>query len=196
MIKLIMMLAVLVSCGKYQAEEKSFSEVQFEKQEEALKAPVFKTNIKTVNFSTTNKKKVHKAADLIQRVVNSPEFKEAILDGRFTYTKGLSNYEIYQAIMRGSEKLSPRKDHEMDLVVETFYADAVTIGYTMTNSSKIFMNRKFLHRYNPSEVTTNLMHEWLHKIGFAHEEEDSPARRASVPYSVGYIVRRLAKDLK
>lgn len=191
MLKMIMMLAVLVSCGKpqFQINNKA-TETQ------ALQAPRFKTKIRTVNFSATNRQKVLKAAELIRRVVNSPEFKEEILNGRFTETMGLTNLEIYKKIMHGSERLSPRVDHEMDLEVETFYADAVTVGYTIPSSSRVYMNRKYLHRYKPSEVTSNLMHEWLHKIGFEHEEEDSPARRASVPYSVGYLVRQMAKKLK
>jgi hypothetical protein len=202
MIKMIMMLALLISCGKQHHQLQTVSsaqtdtELQAEEMTQKDLGAQFKTRIKMVNFSPKNKKKVHKAAGLIQRVVMSQDFKEAILDARFTDTMGLSNLEIYEKIMRGSEKLSPKEDYEMDVVLETFYADAVTVGYTMTGSQKVFMNRKFLHRFTPAEVTSNIMHEWLHKLGFSHEVEDSPARRDSVPYSVGYIVRNLARKLK
>ena len=202
MLKMIMMLALLISCGKHHQQTQTISavktsdpEIQSEEVSEKDLEPQFKTKIKMVNFSAANKKKVHKAASMIQRILMSEEFKNEILDARFTWTMGLSNLEIYEKILKGAEKLSPKEDYEMDVVLETFYADAVTVGYTMTGSQKVFMNRKFLHRFTPAEVTSNIMHEWLHKLGFSHEVEDSPSRRDSVPYAVGYIVRRLAKEL-
>lgn len=202
MLKMIMMLTLLISCGKHHQQSQTISAVQTseaETQSDEVSQkdlePHFKTRIKLVNFSAANKNKVHEAAGLIQQILMSEEFKNEILDARFTWTMGLSNLEIYEKIIQGAEKLSPKVDYEMDVVLETFYADAVTVGYTMTGSHKVFMNRKFLHRFTPAEVTSNIMHEWLHKLGFSHEVEDSPSRRASVPYTVGYIVRNLAKKL-
>ena len=194
MIKMIMMLALLISCGKKE-ESKHVSAADVQQKEETLLESAFKVRIKTVNFSVTNKTKVLKAAELIRQVMNSEEFKNEILDGRFTDTMGLTNLEIYEKIMSGAEVLSPKKDQKMDLVLETFYADAITVGYTMTGSPTIYMNTKFLNRQNPEQVTTNLVHEWLHKVGFTHDEEFTPSRSSSVPYAVGYIVRRLAKEL-
>ena len=203
MMKMIMMLTLLISCGKHHqysqttttaGETESTPVVQESvNDKEMLPDPEFKIKIKMVNFSASHKKKVYTAVGMIKRVLRSDEFKQEILEARFTDTMGLTNEEIYEKIIQGSEKLSPKVDYEMDVILETFYADAVTVGYTMTGSQKVYMNRKFLHRHSPVEVTTNIMHEWLHKLGFDHDVEDTPSRRHSVPYSVGYIVRELAK---
>ncbi len=54
------------------------------------------------------------------------------------------------------------------------------------------MNEKFLNANRPYKVTTNMVHEWCHKLGFKHDVQATPGRKYSVPYAVGYIVRDLA----
>lgn len=185
-----------VSCGKSEENSKEIT------KEELTGPSRFKTKIKMISFYTDEKEKILKAAELIQQVIASEEFKEEILDHEFNGKKafadnrGLSNRQIYQRIMNASEKLTPGKDHEMDLTLVAYLdEDAVTVGYTYPNTHKIWMNRKYFGRQNAAEVTTNMVHEWLHKLGFDHDSSPTPERRFSVPYSVGYIVRRLAQEL-
>ena len=65
----------------------------------------------------------------------------------------------------------------------------------MPNEIKIWMNSKFFDQNNPAKVTENMMHEWLHKIGFKHDYERTLTRPYSVPYAIGYLVGRIAQKL-
>lgn len=160
----------------------------------------FNVNLKMDNsFNGAQADKIHAAAELIRKVVASEAFKNAILN--FTYNgkkafvdnKGLSNAQIYKAIIEGSEKLTPGIDNEMDLSLELYQANTIVVGYTMPNELKIWMNGKFFNANSAAGVTTNMVHEWLHKIGFEHAQQSTPSRPSSVPYAVGYLVGRLAK---
>lgn len=188
--------SLLVSCGKSPSQTSTVS------YQELTGVTKFKTRIKMFNFFPEEKIKIRHAAELIQEVIASDAFKEEILNhefnGKRTFANnlGLSNQQIYQKIMAGSEKLTPGNDREMDLTLVAYLnEDAMTVGYTYPNTHKIWMNRKYFRRQHAAEVTTNMVHEWLHKLGFDHDSSPTPERRYSVPYSVGYIVRRLAQEL-
>jgi hypothetical protein len=159
----------------------------------------FNVNMRTDNFNGEQLDKVHTAAELIKKVVASEEFKDAVLNFKYNGKKsfvdngGLSNAQIYKKIIEGSEMLTPGIDNEMDLDAEAYKENTMTVGYTFPNVIKIWMNTKYLNA-NPSyKVTTNMMHEWLHKLGFVHAQARTASRPYSVPYAVGYLVARLAQ---
>lgn len=165
-------------------------------------AVTFDTDIKMYKFSSSGKSKILKAAELIREVVASPAFKKKVLNhkynGRKTFVDngGLSNAEIYQKILDGSEKLTPGKNNTMDLEVELYTDNSSnTVGYTYPNTIRVWMNSKYFNRNTPALVTTNMMHEWLHKLGFKHSASATSSRKYSVPYAIGYMVRDLAKSL-
>ncbi len=151
------------------------------------------------SFNGAQQDKIHAAAELIKKVVGSEEFRNAIVN--FTYggkkafvdNKGMSNAQVYKAIIEGSEKLTPGIDNEMDLSLELYQANTIVVGYTMPNELKIWMNAKFFNANSATKVTTNMVHEWLHKLGFDHAQQSTPSRPYSVPYAVGYLVARLAQ---
>jgi len=161
----------------------------------------FDVNVKLVNFNSTQEDKILRASDLIKQVVASEEFKNAILNHTYNGKKsfvdngGLSNAQIYKAIIEGSEKLRPGIDNQMDLELEVFNRSDTTVGYTFPNVIRVWMNSKFLNKYNPADVTTNMMHEWLHKLGFKHAYDNTPTRKYSVPYAIGYLVAKIAKKI-
>jgi len=165
-------------------------------------AVTFNTNIRTYKFSASGRKKIEQAAELIKEVVASEEFKNRVLNHRYNGKKqfannnGLTNRQIYNKILEGAEQLRPSKDNEMDLDLE-LYTDNSTnvVGYTYPNTNRVWMNNKYFSKNTPALVTTNMMHEWLHKLGFGHDAKATPQRPYSVPYAVGYIVRDLAKKL-
>ncbi len=190
-------LVLITGCGKSSSKKDLYSP---QMETDAHGNPVFKTKIKMINFTLNEKSKIKKAADLIKKVMISKEFKQEVLyhefNGKkaFANNRGLSNAEIYARILQASERLQPGKDSEMDVTLVAYYADAVTVGYTYPNSNHIWMNRKFFSRHDPAGVTTNIVHEWLHKLGFDHDASPTPERSYSVPYSIGYIVRKLARN--
>ena len=174
------------------SDEKSFSQ-------ESQEANSFETNISLVEFNPSQEAKVLKAIEIIKKVVRSNEFKEKVL--QFTYkgknqfvdNNGLTNVEIYQKLLEGSEELSPAIDYEMDLELELYYSRRSTVGYTYPDELKVWINTKFFNTYTSAQVAGNVFHEWTHKLGFEHAYRYSTKRDASVPYALGYLVQELGK---
>ena len=196
----------LASCGKSGGGSSSKSggdAVTLEEIESGVvpqAALNFAVNVRLDNeFTATQEDKIQAASDLIKQVVASEEFKHRILNHKFGGRKafndndGLSNAQIYKKIIEGSEMLSPGIDNQMDLSLEVYRAANNTVGYTYPSELRVWMNEKFLNANKPYKVTTNMVHEWLHKLGFKHDAAATANRKYSVPYAVGYLVRDLAK---
>lgn len=197
---------LFISCGKSGGSQSSSGD-EVSLDEVSVGSPVpsaalnFDVNIKLDNFSPGQENKILTASDLIRKVVASEEFKDAILNhsykGQKTFVDngGKSNAQIYASIIEGSERLRPGVDNEMDLDLEVFNRNDDTVGYTFPSEIRVWMNGKFLNRNSPAKVTTNMMHEWLHKLGYNHSYESNASRPYSVPYAIGYLVSRLAQRL-
>ena len=164
-----------------------------------VEASMFEAQITFVNFGRDQEEKVHQAVEIIKNVIKSKEFKYYVTNytyqGRkqFNDNKGLSNEEIYQILLNGSEELRPDQDFEMDLELELYYSSRNTVGYTNPDTMRIWMNTKYFDVFRPHEVAGNVFHEWTHKLGFDHATTYSEARDHSVPYAVGYLIRDLGK---
>ncbi len=160
----------------------------------------FNFHVATVKMSRMKEAKVLEAVDIVRQIFASDEFRRKVLHHRvgnkkmFRYNRGLTNQQIYSALLAGAERLHPKRNNAMDIELE-LYTDKKSnvIGYTFSRTSRIWMNTKFFNQYDAGKVAANLTHEWLHKLGFEHEEDPSPQRKDSVPYAIGYIVRDLAK---
>lgn len=162
----------------------------------------FETNLSLVNFDSAQSDKVYKAAELIKKVIATQEFKDEVINytyngkKQFADNNGLTNLQIYNRILIAAERLNPVKNFMLDVELELYYdGNSSTIGYTYPETTRIWMNTKYFNSYLPYQVSSNLMHEWLHKLGFGHDAAATAARPNSVPYAVGYIVRRLAANL-
>ncbi len=160
----------------------------------------FETNATLVNATSAQKSKLNKALEIIKLVIATDEFRTKILNHKYGGSKtfydngGLTNAQIYQKILEGAEKLQPTKDNELDMEIEMYYQSSSTVGYTMTNSKRIWVNTKFFNNYTAAGVAHNLMHEWLHKLGFKHAVSYSSSRDYSVPYAIGDLVGEIGKD--
>lgn len=162
------------------------------------RAITFDTNVKTINMTSSQEAKIQKAEQKIKDVIASEEFRKRVLNhtynGRKTYVDngGLTNLQIYNKILDGAEKLKPSKNNTMDLGIKTYYESSNTVGYTTPSITYINMNTKYLNKYSSTNVTRNMMHEWLHKLGFEHAVNYSKSRDYSVPYAIGKIMEELA----
>lgn len=202
----LFVMLMFVSCGKSGGSDGQGGSA-ISAEDVSVDSPVpqqafnFDVNVKLDNFTARQEDKILEAKELIKKVVASEEFKDAILNHKYKGKKtfvdngGKSNAEIYITILEGAETLRPVIDNEMDLDLEVFTRDDDTVGYTYPNAIRVWMNSKFLNKNSAASVTTNMMHEWLHKLGFKHAQENNPARPYSVPYAVGYLVARLAKKM-
>lgn len=165
-------------------------------------AYTFDFNVKTFRLSRYRENKLMEAVDLLKEVFASEEFKRKILNHRFreeyryAYNKGLSNFQIYNRILKGREELYPYVNNAMDVEVEFFTNHkSIVIGYTWPHSKKIWMNTKYFNRFEIEEIASHLIHEWLHKLGFDHEKKRSHDRQFSVPYAVGKIALDIAQEI-
>lgn len=152
-------------------------------------------------FNSAAKTKVTRAFKLIEQVVNSEEFKSRVLNFKnsrgvraFASNNGMSNEEIYETFMAGRETLLQDTPGEMNFYLKIYNAWwSRVIGYTSEQTNTISMNWKYHKNYTAANMSGNLVHEWVHKLGFDHS---SAGEHDSAPYAIGYIVEEMAKKIK
>ena len=170
-----------------------------EEEDVPAEALLFDVDANLTYFDNNDETKVLRAFAIIKKVVATKEFKDRVLNFSYGANKtfvdndGLTNTEIYQKLLDGSEELVPGIDHQMDLDLELYYSNRSTVGYTYADGMRIWMNTKFFDIYTPSEVAGNVFHEWTHKLGFSHASSYSVSRDSSVPYALGYLIEELGK---
>ena len=155
------------------------------------------------NFNSTQLQHLEKSRALLEQIVNTEEFKQRVLhftyQGQETYVQnqGLTNLQIYNLIMRAAEQL-PQKtaiNQTMDLSVQLYTSSWFgrnVVGYTTASTSTIYMNTYFYNSASPGDSAANMIHEWLHKLGFEHDYNSTTRRPYSVPYAIGNIVSEMA----
>lgn len=150
------------------------------------------------NFDAVREEKMLRILEILEKeVLNSEEFKKRILNhqhnGKFTFVEneGLSNQEVYEFIMQGRENLGYGEDFKMDLYLRLYYKDDTAIGHTYPNSRIIWIKSKFFDKLPTYKIAANIVHEWLHQLGFSHWRRYE--RPFSVPYGVGSIVKQMLK---
>lgn len=156
---------------------------------------------KVTGYSTTERSKLDQATTLMANVLNSREFRDAVLSSTFNGKPGFASdsrspQEVYAAIRAAKENYTDAADGEVDLNLnlESFsWFQRNVVGYTTEGSDTITTNRKFFSNYEPAEMAGHLAHEWLHKLGFEHDFKATARRPESVPYELGDLVERLAR---
>jgi hypothetical protein len=166
-------------------------------------AYTWNANVYYDNFSAEQEAKVETAIALIKKVIASQEFKNRVInhtyEGKKTYvdSNGLTNIQIYRKILEAAERMGvTARNNTMDVELELYFAATTTIGYTYPNVTRIWMNTKYFDKYTPHQVAGNLMHEWVHKLGFGHATKWSKSRDYSVPYAIGYLMEQLSKKVQ
>lgn len=187
-----------------EVERKEGYQPKFSKNARALASHVQDYYLKVVPGKVyfpngKQKEKLNESFFIIEKIVNSQEFKEKVIsyigeDGqrRYTSNNGLSNEEIYEKLMQAIELLVPNSEGEMNFDL-TYYNRFWSKVIAYTNPGKnnwININWKFYKNFEIENMASNLVHEWIHLMGFYH---DSARDHDSVPYAVGYIVEDLAK---
>jgi hypothetical protein len=149
-------------------------------------------------FDTESLKKLQASLALLEKVVNSEEFKNRIINFKnnkgqraFASNNGKTNEQIYEIFMDGKEILQPNTPGEMNFWLSLYYRRfSRVVGYTSPSTNVISINWKYFRYYEIHEVAGNLGHEWVHKIGFDHR---SASEHDSAPYAIGYIIEELGK---
>jgi hypothetical protein len=154
--------------------------------------------MKVEGFDAESMQKMEEAFMALEKVVNTEEFKERIVNFKnskgqraFASNKGLSNEQIYAQFMDGRETLQPNTPGEMNFYLKLYYKRySKVIGWTNGNINTIHINWKYFKTNKVNSVAANLAHEWVHKLGFDHT---SAAEHDSAPYAIGYIVGEMAQ---
>lgn len=208
---MILMSLMTVSCGKSGGGSSSEESTQAATDGDTsspvtagnvpAQALSFKTNVSYLTgFTSTDEEKYNEAVAIVKKVVATEAFRTQVLNhtygGAKTYVQnnGLSNAQIYQAILDAAEKLTPAKNNTLDVGVKLYYENNSVVGYTSGSINYINVNTKFFDSYDANEVAGNLFHEWLHKLGYGHDSAATARRPYSVPYAIGYMIRNLGKN--
>ena len=149
-------------------------------------------------FDAESMKKLEKAFEIVEKVVNTEEFKSRVLNfvnakGQvaFASNKNLTNEQIFAQFMDGRETLQQSTPGEMNYFLSLYYKRfSKVIGWTNGSINTININWKFFKNFKANEVAGNLVHEWVHKIGFDHK---SASEHDSAPYAIGYIAREMGE---
>ena len=145
-------------------------------------------------YFAQEEQRLHKAFTIIEKVINSEEFKSAVLKyPYYTNNNGLNNQQVYDFLMSGKELIDGEQTlNEMNFDVARYvpwYASAVIARTNPGSHNWIEVNGQHYVKMNSAEMAGNITHEWIHLMGFYH---DSKNDSHSVPYAVGEIMKKLA----
>ena len=165
------------------------------------------------NLTVVEEVKLKQAADHIYKTFNSKNFQEKILNyawrentykgfwrwkkissyrvyRAFSNNEGRSNKEVFNHLIKGKENLSDKENSQMDITVKIDRRNKRSVlGYTYPNSVAQYIYTLFFKNGSVEEIAGNMVHEWVHKMGYKHGKYYSTSRQNSVPYGVGYLVR-------
>jgi hypothetical protein len=154
---------------------------------------------KLANYTEKQKEKFERARRLMQAALNSEALKERILahmykgERRFSDNQGQSNEEIYATIRAGLEKGYTNEAYVAEFNHRLYYKYfSRVVGSVNIGNPWIRTNRKFFRPFSDAEVAGHLSHEWMHLLGYLHQETFP----ASVPYAVGNMVAEIAAQSK
>ena len=184
-----------------------------------IQTPYLTVKQEEINYPTSARVNAHfqEALSLLEKVLNSDLFKKKVLayvrpsneanEFMKNYlwrdsSKRLSNAEVLEIIYNGDEKMIPGTKGEMN--INTYFKSCKwprswfkwcrrVVGSTSPYNSKwIALNPRFYYRFDAPKMVNNLVHEWLHLLGFLHGKVNM---REEVPYVVGRIAEEVAREL-
>jgi len=136
------------------------------------------------NLKEDEKEKIRTALKMGEEVLSSENFANRILALKFKGTTKKPS-DVLGLILSGSD--NGKADEVIDINIEGFFKWNSTVGYTYLHAAKTYINRRFLRKFTHAEVFGHIMHELMHRMGFAHK--DSVDRKFDVAYLVGYASR-------
>ena len=160
-------------------------------------------------FSEKEKVLLNDALNLLQEAINTTIFKEMLINhtynGRREFVDNyifrnreriyMTNEEVYEHFMSGSETHAPEADHKMNLILEAWERKRCTstVGKTDMVSGRIATYKCWLERFEPYNYAAHLAHEYCHALGFWHNRRRTAS--GSVPYAVGKYIEQIAGGL-
>lgn len=159
-----------------------------------------------INFEKLNTiKRKQKALQIekeMELIVNSKLWAskwEAILgfSGETSNYKHMSGKEVLKMINCADEILLPNTKGVINIDIDDVYLRRGIVGYTYATVLTVFTNTRFFDSedlspeyHHRKQSGSNLLHEWLHKIGFDHDFYSTERR----PFSVCYQGNRIYEE--
>ena len=155
-------------------------------------------------FGGVSEAKYRRACEKLIVAINSEEFKQRVLNYQYMVNgeivnnfklpevneKYLSKQEVYDLIMSGKDKFNEEADGDIDIKVELYNKRfSSAIGYTYPSTWKTWINYKFFRNFSDADVAGNIVHEYMHNLGFTHAFNSNATRQHTVPYAIGTIIR-------
>lgn len=165
-------------------------------------AAPMKVSLGTVTgYAPAERAKLDQATTLLANVLNSQQFKDAVLAARFDGKPGFASddrspAEVYATIRAAKESFTDQADGVVNMNLELrdlSWFQRHVVGYTTPGSDTLTTNRRFYSGMDAAEIAGHLGHEWLHSVGFEHDFNATARRPSSVPYEVGELIERLAR---
>lgn len=176
---------------------------------------MIKVSLKIFNAKTMRQEeKTKDAVSLIERVVNSDAFRDAVLKYGYErhyskgwlwskkwYTEWVDGFtstketpaQVYARIMSGITQDESTPDQELDFRVEVLNGgNGRVIGYTSHPYDRTYTYAWVFNDYSIAELAGHLAHEYFHRVHYSHS---SASDHNSVPYAVGYIVEKIGKQM-
>lgn len=157
------------------------------------------------NATASEEQKIKSALRLIKKVVNSSEFREAVLSMRYRvwgrsyrgFAQTSDSAEtVLKKILQAEENFSGGSASSIDLNLDMYYEESDTVGYTNPDDPFMHMNRYIHDSYSAAQTAGNIFHEWLHKINYGHSFYGMPQRPHSVPYKLGDLLATMAAKIE
>jgi len=173
-------------------------------------APVpkeFNYHIGFFGMSAAQRARIIHAADIAIEILQTNEFRDRILNHRFWLKKrfatnnGLSNAQVYQKLVEGAELWNAQVNGSIDLLCGLYdpalkkNLDELTLAYTHLHRRQVYFNPDRFDELTDVELAGVLVHEWIHQLGFEHNDTLNFRQHKSVPYAVESIINDLGKEL-
>lgn len=148
-------------------------------------------------FSAAQEIRFKKIASNVQAVINSPAFKEGILNFTYNSKKQFvstndTNEQVAQNVLSKDWKL----EYKLEYIAKKPFV-ALTVGYTYPSVTWIVINSKIFDTYDDADIACNIFHEYGgHKLGrYGHDQSYSKSRDYSVPYGIGSLGEKIYRKM-
>jgi hypothetical protein len=160
----------------------------------------FTATINSIRKYGNYETKAREAVASFVKIYNSDEFKLRVVNfkwkgqNQFADSAGLTNEQVYNKILSGSEIANAGNDFDADINLKAYskgWPLGSAIGFTDPDDNLIYTKWHFIKKSTVKELAAHYAHEYCHCLGFEHDFEDTDQRPFSVPYAIGDIIEEL-----
>ncbi|MFB9054000.1 hypothetical protein ACFFVB_13010 [Formosa undariae] len=148
--------------------------------------------------------KARRVSALMNQVINSNEFKNEVLEWKFSdrryrhssnedYQEISDNNKILEILMKGYEQNS-NEGEDYTWVLNIKLGRLLRQVGRREGDLIITQNWFFKKPDNEIEIAAHWFHEYSHILGFHHDYDSTERRPDSVPYALGTIVKKVLEN--